>query len=539
MAKSINSLENIGSAVPLLRRFRMPEVSVNMLLTDRCNIKCDLCLLQRSSPSRYLDTNIAYKVVDELKGAEKLFLLGGEPFLHPEFMKIVQYAAPRVNNLYIDTNGSFLNRDLDKAAEQVKKFPQNTIFILSLDSGHSEALKKINRSLEDIFLTLEIACKKAGLGLEISVRTRPGRSTEDEIKSATPNFWDSVSNLPTYFGRYLAQGEAHYKNMGARIRLDDFLDHINNVQDVGIFITPNGLVVSGEHAAFLNGPPDFTVWGDLHDIALTNIFQKKLDEISASSSTEPLTETSEKILNFIADQSVPITWNLDKASLMQIFQNLPDDKKAHILEDIVQPYAKNILEIESISKKRMEQLNPRGSWKERFEKEGAGKFLSRIHFTISLENQELKVSTKTKFDLISAGYRSFKMHSEMLYKEVAEFFGHDCTVKYFLKPLILHLEENLEKSENQLIVKIFIFEIKKIIGEQIDPKEERIMNELICPVDPKEVNRLALRAKFESAGSFKSIVRNLIKNPSIKTLAQSWKNFKILMEKLDTPPDER
>ncbi|NUQ84991.1 MAG: radical SAM protein [Anaerolineales bacterium] len=84
----------------------------NLMLTNRCNIKCDFCfavdmLPETPSASSNASFGVFQAYIDLLDraGLDQARLLGGEPTLHPEFSKFLEYARARGKKILVFTNG--------------------------------------------------------------------------------------------------------------------------------------------------------------------------------------------------------------------------------------------------------------------------------------------------------------------------------------------------------------------------------------------------------------------------------------------------
>jgi radical SAM protein with 4Fe4S-binding SPASM domain len=97
----------------------------SMEITERCNLHCVHCYINRSASdrkalSRELSTNefcdIINQIVDE--GCFWLLFTGGEPFLRPDFLEIYMYAKRKGLLITLFTNGTLLTPEIvDKLAE--------------------------------------------------------------------------------------------------------------------------------------------------------------------------------------------------------------------------------------------------------------------------------------------------------------------------------------------------------------------------------------------------------------------------------------
>lgn len=85
-------------------------------LTDCCNLSCRHCG-SKCSPqnARYLDKNLIFKVLDEVKAAygtsdTMICLTGGEPMLHPDFFGIVKAIDEKGFRWGMTTNATLIDR---------------------------------------------------------------------------------------------------------------------------------------------------------------------------------------------------------------------------------------------------------------------------------------------------------------------------------------------------------------------------------------------------------------------------------------------
>ena len=101
-----------------------PLKSMEMFLTENCNLQCDYCFVRGKSPKR-MSWDVAQKAVDLLfanSGDAKdinITFFGGEPFLEFELMKrIAEYSRIRASELgktvgfAVTTNGTIMNEEI-------------------------------------------------------------------------------------------------------------------------------------------------------------------------------------------------------------------------------------------------------------------------------------------------------------------------------------------------------------------------------------------------------------------------------------------
>jgi len=95
---------------------------VQLFLTFRCNKGCDFCFNRGVNERGDLSINEFIRLSPRLKnyGFLELDVLGGEPLLHEDIMKLLEIASENFNPIYLSTNGTIVD-DLQKINEI---FPQ-------------------------------------------------------------------------------------------------------------------------------------------------------------------------------------------------------------------------------------------------------------------------------------------------------------------------------------------------------------------------------------------------------------------------------
>ena len=80
------------------RGYAEPPWGIDLLLTDACNLRCSYCPIwgddaQVPSPANFMDTGAALRFLDDVAPLRPMIrLFGGEPFVHPEWRKVVDHA---------------------------------------------------------------------------------------------------------------------------------------------------------------------------------------------------------------------------------------------------------------------------------------------------------------------------------------------------------------------------------------------------------------------------------------------------------------
>jgi len=91
------------------------------IITRRCNLECSHCI--RSSSPRVSDQGSAsdfvhaFELLSPAAPAATMLISGGEPCIHPDFHRIVGAASSLFSRVVINTNGLFVGRLLEAAAD--------------------------------------------------------------------------------------------------------------------------------------------------------------------------------------------------------------------------------------------------------------------------------------------------------------------------------------------------------------------------------------------------------------------------------------
>jgi MoaA/NifB/PqqE/SkfB family radical SAM enzyme len=127
----------------VLGRSRPGMVSVN--LTHKCNQNCIYCEIGKGSPeipNVLLNKDDMIWIIDQMasEGMTRLSMCGGEPFLFPDLINIVEYAYSKNIRSNITSNGMTIHR---LPAQQLKSLADCKCQVnISVDSFHSEIQSK-------------------------------------------------------------------------------------------------------------------------------------------------------------------------------------------------------------------------------------------------------------------------------------------------------------------------------------------------------------------------------------------------------------
>lgn len=126
--KRLKNISQIYSSYHISRLINRPSIkglpiSISIEPTTSCNLRCPECpsgLRSFTRPTGMLQQNLFENTIDQL--ADTLtyltFYFQGEPYLHPSFLKMVNYASQRGIYTATSTNGHFLKDEAAKATIQ-------------------------------------------------------------------------------------------------------------------------------------------------------------------------------------------------------------------------------------------------------------------------------------------------------------------------------------------------------------------------------------------------------------------------------------
>jgi len=94
-------------------------------ITSTCNLQCVHCYMDATA--KHVENELTLKeiftFIKELSdcGVRSIHLLGGEPFIHPDILEIIQAILKKGMYCYISTNGTLLNEELVKDLSNLKR----------------------------------------------------------------------------------------------------------------------------------------------------------------------------------------------------------------------------------------------------------------------------------------------------------------------------------------------------------------------------------------------------------------------------------
>jgi MoaA/NifB/PqqE/SkfB family radical SAM enzyme len=258
-------------------------------ITTRCNLSCDFCYAFKELPDESFEKML--RIADSLVSnkVRVVNITGGEPFLHPELMNVVDYCHKQHLKIVISTNGMFLNKDtLSALASKVQFIGVSLDTLVDRDAkllrGKTYALKKV---LASIVLT-----SSSRIGLKVNtIVTKYNRNALHKVaefiesldcQNMTWKLYElTINNNVSEKGQYLMIPHNQFTNLVKELRskhrclriVDSESDTMNSAY---IIVTPNGSV----HVPNKNG---FRSLGNLLELPLVDIldqanFDFKLNE---------------------------------------------------------------------------------------------------------------------------------------------------------------------------------------------------------------------------------------------------------------------
>lgn len=125
-------------------------------ITYNCNYDCNYCYI-----NGYDKKNLSYDEIVKIlnginsSGVNDLYITGGEPFMHPDILKIIDYASTLDFDLNIQTNGCFIT---DEIAEKLSKYKNIVISISfhSIDENKFDSFTNVSGSYKQTINAINI-----------------------------------------------------------------------------------------------------------------------------------------------------------------------------------------------------------------------------------------------------------------------------------------------------------------------------------------------------------------------------------------------
>ena len=124
-------------------------ITIELDLTNNCDQKCPMCSGVKDKPCQLRFNQVKGLIdefADEFDGKSVIVSGGGEPTIHPDFVKILYYIKSKGIKIGLNSNGYSLNEEKAKAIADCCSY-----FRVSLDAGTPEMYKKTHGMDEDVF----------------------------------------------------------------------------------------------------------------------------------------------------------------------------------------------------------------------------------------------------------------------------------------------------------------------------------------------------------------------------------------------------
>ena len=124
--------------------FNSPKI-LQLHINTQGNFNCEYCYINNRNVET-LSLSEIFDLIDQAKklGIKFIDLLGGEPFMHPNFLEIIQYIYKKGVYVTIFTNGSFLNIEF---LHNLKPFKNFLTLVVKYDHKKSYSKQTNTRNL--------------------------------------------------------------------------------------------------------------------------------------------------------------------------------------------------------------------------------------------------------------------------------------------------------------------------------------------------------------------------------------------------------
>jgi len=180
-----------------------PLQAASIRVTRACNLKCEQCYsFSGTRGENELTFSEIKRILDELEklGTIRLFFTGGEPFIRPDMVDILEYADKKGFAFYISTNGVLVNDKIINSLSSLKHLKTFQVSIDGMEKMHDEIRGKRGTFIKAI-KTLEMAKKKLKSVKITSVFTLMKKNAEESkmvLKTLMDMNVDTFAVVPLY-----------------------------------------------------------------------------------------------------------------------------------------------------------------------------------------------------------------------------------------------------------------------------------------------------------------------------------------------------
>ena len=170
-------------------------MNLDLHLTTACNMKCSFCgAWEYGKEKAYITEKNARSALDagRKSGYRITTLTGGEPTIHPEFCKIVEYAHQRGYWTVVTTNGLHVTEDMVKTFRNCHTLVR--ISLHTLDKAKHEKLTGTD-SLSDV---LENISRLSENGVRTAIGCTVTPDNQNELEKLAEYAWNSGAEFIRY-----------------------------------------------------------------------------------------------------------------------------------------------------------------------------------------------------------------------------------------------------------------------------------------------------------------------------------------------------
>ena len=183
----LNDNKIIVSREPLDSNFQIRKIDDNitnilsrifLCITNACNLKCKHCYNERVQQPQFMSLELIHSILEQgyKLGLKQIDITGGECFLHPDILEILNLVSNFGMLINVYTNGTLLNSEIIKKLENFRIM--NLIVSLeSLNPKTHDSFRGINGSHKKTMETLKLI-KDSSLNLRINITAMEDNENE-------------------------------------------------------------------------------------------------------------------------------------------------------------------------------------------------------------------------------------------------------------------------------------------------------------------------------------------------------------------------
>lgn len=186
---------------------RLPLSSINLEITDGCNLKCIHCYDDFGSKKiTFIDKNEIFNLLDEMNELNtfSVAITGGESTIHPDFLEIASFFIERGFEVTIFTNGFNYHKILELLAIYPNKKLRIKVSLDGFEKEHNEIRRNMHAYLNCIKLLDELKKAKNCVVFISTIVMKENLENsikfEEYITKEYPNFYysaDLITPCPT------------------------------------------------------------------------------------------------------------------------------------------------------------------------------------------------------------------------------------------------------------------------------------------------------------------------------------------------------